>query len=107
MILSGIGKPWSIYEKISANLSSTGTPSFFLHRQKIVMVTECDSLLLFSWSGNIVDLVPMLSYANSFGIDVIGVTSNPECKLAKSSNIKIILPKVFEAGPHKLAAAYG
>ena len=41
-----------------------------------------------------------------FGIDVIGVTSNPECKLAKSSNIKIILPKVFEAGPHKLAAAY-
>ena len=71
------------------------------------MISEVDSLFLFSWSGNIVDLVPMLSYANSFWIDVIDVTSNPECKLAKSSNIKIILPKVFEAGPHKLAAAYG
>ena len=70
------------------------------------MISEGDSLFLFSWSGNIVDLVPMLSYANSFGIDVIGVTSNPECKLAKSSNIKMILPKVFEAGPHKLAVAY-
>ena len=70
------------------------------------MISEGDSLFLLLWSGNIVDLVPMLSYSNSFGIDVIGVTSNPECKLAKSSNIKIILPKVFESGPHKLAAAY-
>ena len=70
------------------------------------MSSEVDSLFLFSWSGNIVDLVPMLSYSNSFGIDVIGVTSNPECKLAKSSNIKIILPNLFEAGLHKLAAAY-
>ena len=69
------------------------------------MISEGDSLFLFSWSGNIVDLVPMLSYANRFGIDVIGITSNPECKLDKSSNIKIILPKVFESGPHKLAAA--
>lgn len=108
VILSGIGKPGHICAKISATLASTGTPSFFLHPAEashgdLGMISEGDTLFVFSWSGNTVELVPMLSYANRFGIDVIGVTSNPESTLAKASNIKIILPKVFEAGPHKLA----
>lgn len=108
VILSGIGKPGHICAKISATLASTGTPSFFLHPAEachgdLGMISENDTLFVFSLSGNTSELIPMLSYANRFGIDVIGVTSNPESSLARASVIKIILPKVSEAGPYKLA----
>lgn len=108
VILSGMGKPGHICAKIAATLASTGTPAFFLHPGEashgdLGMISDEDTLFVFSWSGNTVELVPMLSYANRFGIDVIGVTSNPDSELAKASKVKIILPKVEEAGPHKLA----
>ncbi|MBR1735298.1 MAG: KpsF/GutQ family sugar-phosphate isomerase [Alphaproteobacteria bacterium] len=108
VILSGMGKPGHVCVKIAATLASTGTPAFFLHPGEashgdLGMISADDTLFVFSWSGNTVELVPMLSYANRFGIDVIGVTSNPDSTLAKASTIKIILPKVEEAGPHKLA----
>lgn len=108
IILSGMGKPGHICAKVAATLSSTGTPAFFLHPGEashgdLGMISEDDTLFVFSWSGNTVELVPMLSYANRFGIDIIGVTSNPESTLAKAATIKLILPKVPEAGPYKLA----
>lgn len=108
VILSGMGKPGHICAKIAATLSSTGTPAFFLHPGEashgdLGMISEDDTLLIFSWSGNTAELVPMLSYANRFGIDVIGVTSNADSILAKTASIKLILPKVPEAGPYKLA----
>lgn len=107
-ILSGMGKPGHICAKIAATLSSTGTPAFFLHPAEashgdLGMISEDDTLVIFSWSGNTSELIPMLSYANRFGIDIIGVTANPDSTLAKSSSITLILPKVPEAGPYKLA----
>lgn len=108
VILSGMGKPGHIAKKIAATMSSVGTPAFFLHPAEashgdLGEISDKDVLLVFSLSGNTSELVPMLAYANRFGIEVIGVTANPDSALAKSSNVLILMPKVQEACPYNLA----
>ena len=108
VIVSGMGKPGHIGRKVSATLSSVGTPSFFLHPAEashgdLGEISEEDVLLVLSLSGNTQELVPMLSYANRFGIDVVAITSNPESILAKSASVVILMPKVDEACPYNLA----
>ena len=57
-----------------------------------------DTLLIFSVSGQSSELNPILRYANRFNIKVIGVSCKSSSMLLKHSNIKILLPKVTEAG---------
>lgn len=108
IIVSGMGKPGHVGRKIAATFSSTGTPSFFLHPAEashgdLGEISDRDSLLVLSLSGNTHELIPMLSYANRFGVDVIGITSNPSSVLAKTASVNIIIPKITEACPHNLA----
>lgn len=108
VIVSGMGKPGHIGKKISATLSSVGTPSFFLHPAEashgdLGEISDKDVLLVLSLSGNTQELIPMLSYANRFGIDIVAITANPESVLAKSGNIVILMPSINEACPYNLA----
>ncbi|MDR0968593.1 MAG: KpsF/GutQ family sugar-phosphate isomerase [Holosporaceae bacterium] len=108
VIVSGMGKPGHIGRKIAATLSSTGTPAFFLHPAEashgdLGEISEDDVLLVLSLSGNTLELVPMLSYANRFGIDVVAITSDSESILAKSAKVGVIMPKIKEACPYNLA----
>lgn len=103
LILAGIGKSGLISRKISATLSSTGTPSFFLHPSESLhgdlgQITKQDLLLILSYSGETEELKGIIQYANRFGIKIIGVASKKESMLLKASNIKIILPMVKESG---------
>ena len=108
VIVSGMGKPGHIGKKISATLASVGTPSFFLHPAEashgdLGEISKDDVLLVLSLSGNTSELIPLLSYANRFDIDVIGITANEDSILAKSSRVTILMPKVKEACPYNLA----
>jgi arabinose-5-phosphate isomerase len=108
VIVSGMGKPGHIGRKISSTLASTGTPSFFLHPAEashgdLGEISNEDVLLVLSLSGNTQELIPMLSYANRFGIDIVAITSNPESILAKSASICILMPQINEACPYNLA----
>lgn len=108
VIVSGMGKPGHIGRKISATLSSVGTPSFFLHPAEashgdLGEISNKDVLLVLSLSGSTQELIPMLSYANRFGIDIIAITGNPDSILAKSANVVILMPKIDEACPYNLA----
>jgi len=103
LILAGIGKSGLISRKISATLSSTGTPSFFLHPSESMhgdlgQVTKQDVLLILSYSGETEELKGIIQYANRFGIKIIGVASKRDSMLLKASNVKIVLPEVKEAG---------
>ena len=103
LILTGIGKSGLISRKISATLSSTGTPSFYLHPSEashgdLGQITKQDALLIFSYSGETEELRSIIEYANRFSIKIIGVASKKDSLLLKSSNVKIILPEVKEAG---------
>lgn len=103
LVLAGIGKSGLISRKISATLSSTGTPSFYLHPSEashgdLGQITKEDVLLIFSYSGETEELKNIIGYANRFAIQMIGVASKKNSLLLRSSNVKIVLPEVKEAG---------
>ena len=102
VIFAGIGKSGLVARKISATFSSVGIPSFFCHPSEALhgdlgQIEKKDILIIFSYSGNTVELTNMIKYANRFRIKIIGVASKPDSVLLKASDIKLILPKVKEA----------
>ena len=102
VIFAGIGKSGLIARKISATFSSVGVPSFFCDPAQALhgdmgQIEKKDILVIFSYSGNTVELTNMLKYANRYRIKIIGVASKPESLLLKASDVKLILPQVKEA----------
>ena len=102
IILAGIGKSGLIARKISATFSSVGIPSFFCDPAQALhgdmgQIEKKDILIIFSYSGNTLELTNMLSYANRYRIKIIGVASKPNSILLKASDIKLLVPEVKES----------
>jgi len=103
IILCGVGKSGIIANKISATLSSIGTPSFSLSANDcshgdMGSITKKDILILISYSGNSIELKNIINYANRNKVLLIGITSKKNSDLYKNSDIKLITPEVKEAG---------
>ena len=103
VILCGVGKSGIIANKISATLSSVGTPSFSLSANDcshgdLGSITKKDILILISYSGNSIELKNIINYANRNKILLIGVTSKKNSDLYKNSDIGLFTPEVKEAG---------
>ena len=103
IILCGVGKSGLIASKISATLSSVGSPSFSLSANDCLhgdlgSITKKDVLILISNSGKSDEIIPIIKFANRNKIKLIGIVSNKNSTLYKGSDIKILLPKVKEAG---------
>lgn len=102
VILSGMGKSGHIARKITATLTSTGTPAHFLHPAEashgdLGMITNADVLVLLSNSGETPELANIISYSKRFKVPLIGIASNLNSSLLKNANIPILLPKTKEA----------
>ena len=103
VILCGVGKSGLIAAKISATLSSVGTPSFCLSANDcshgdLGSITRKDVLILISYSGNSEELKNIIKYANRNKIVLIGIVSKKNSLLFKASDIKLYIPEVQEAG---------
>ena len=103
VIVCGVGKSGIIASKISATLSSVGTPSFSISANDcshgdLGRITKNDLLILISYSGNTSELKNIIKYAKTNKITLIGIVSNKESILYKSSNIKLLIPEVIESG---------
>ena len=103
VILCGVGKSGIIANKISATLSSVGTPSFSLSASDcshgdLGSITKKDILILISNSGNSIELKNIINYANRNKVLLIGITSKKNSDLYKNSDISLITPEVKEAG---------
>ena len=103
VILCGVGKSGIIANKISATLSSIGTPSFSLSASDcshgdLGSITKKDILILISYSGNSIELKNIINYANRNKVLLIGITSKKNSDLYKNSDIGLITPEVKEAG---------
>ena len=103
VILCGVGKSGLIAAKISATLSSVGTPSFNLSASDsshgdLGSVSKKDILILISYSGKTSELKNIIQYANRNKILLIGIMSKKDSILYKASDIKLIIPEVKESG---------
>ena len=108
VLVVGVGKSYIIGIKVSSTLSSLGTPSVAFNATDLqhgglgAIQKKHDVLLIFSVSGESSELNNILRYANRHNIYVVGVSCKSSSMLIRNSTIKILLPKVIEAG-HSLA----
>ena len=103
VILCGVGKSGLIASKIASTLASVGTPSFNLSASEashgdLGMISKKDILILISNSGETSELKNIIQYAKRNRILLIGIVSKKDSILFKASDIKLLIPKVVEAG---------
>jgi len=103
-LVVGVGKSYLVGLKIAATLSSLGTPSVAFSANDLqhgglgAIQKNHDVLLIFSVSGESSELNSILRYANRHNISIVGVSCKSSSMLLRYSNVKILLPKVVEAG---------
>ncbi len=103
VILCGVGKSGLIASKIASTLASVGTPSFSILASEashgdLGMISKKDILIIISNSGETKELKNIIQYAKRNKILLIGIVSKKESVLYKASDIKLLIPKVVEAG---------
>jgi arabinose-5-phosphate isomerase len=108
VVVTGLGKSGLVGAKIAATLSSTGTPSFFLHSADALhgdsgALTPGDVLIAISNSGETNEVNAFAAMAKGWGNQVIAITKNANSTLAKSANAAINIAFDKEADPLNLA----
>ncbi len=108
VVITGMGKSGIIGKKISATLSSTGTPSFFLHPAEAIhgdlgMISKDDILIAISNSGETPELISIIPIVKRWGNKVIAITNNKNSTLAKEADVHLFLNVEREACPLNLA----
>lgn len=91
VIVTGMGKPGFIAQKISATLSSTGTPSLYLHPAEALhgdlgRVTKEDAIIALSNSGETDEIVKLLPIVKKIGARLIALTGNVKSSLARNAD---------------------
>ena len=104
VVVTGMGKSGIIGKKIAATLSSTGTPSFFLHPAESThgdsgAITRDDVVIAISNSGETQELLNLLPLIKRFGTPMIGLTGGTESTLAKASDVTLDISVEKEACP--------
>ncbi|MDG2187650.1 MAG: KpsF/GutQ family sugar-phosphate isomerase [Hyphomicrobiales bacterium] len=107
IIFCGLGKSGHIANKISATMTSTGTPSIFLHASEanhgdLGVIRKNDLLFIVSNSGETNELKNIINYAQNNQIEIISLTSNKKSFISSNSDISIVLPVYEEAYPNSL-----
>jgi arabinose-5-phosphate isomerase len=108
IVVTGMGKSGHIANKIAATLSSTGSPSFFMHPGEAShgdfgMITRQDTVIAISNSGNTLELVTLLPLLKRLEIPLITLTGNKESTLAKAADVNLDVSIKQEACPLGLA----
>jgi len=108
VIVSGIGKSGIIGRKISATLTSTGTPANFLHPVEglhgdLGIVGPDDVAVLISNSGETSELAGLVDYFVRTGVPIIALTGDCESPLAAVAVVTLDCSIAEEACPMDLA----
>ena len=94
VVVTGMGKPGFIAQKISATFSSTGTPSLFLHPAEAIhgdlgRVTKDDIVLALSNSGETEEILKLLPVIKKIGAKLISFAGDKSSTLWKRSDFVI------------------
>src|SRR5262245_31457844 len=108
VIVTGMGKSGIIAHKISATLSSTGTPAIFLHAAEAVhgdlgVVQADDVVLALSYTGETDELLQLLEAIRRIGARLIAITGRPGSTLGLASDVTLSCRVAEEACPMNLA----
>lgn len=108
VVVTGMGKSGHISSKIAATLASTGTPAFFMHPAEashgdLGMITEHDTLLAVSYSGETDEVLTILPLVKRMGARLISMTGNAASTLAKAADVHLDVSVTEEACPLNLA----
>lgn len=102
VIACGIGKAGLIARKVSATLSSTGTPSYVLHPSEALhgdlgAVQPGDAGLFFSYSGETIDVVRVAMEMRRMDCSLVAITRSRGTALGRVSQAVLELGQLVEA----------
>ena len=92
LIVSGMGKSGLISQKIASTMSSTGTPTYFVHPGEAIhgdlgMITGQDIIIILSNSGETSELIQILPSLKKKNVTIIGLIGKYGSTLANKSDI--------------------
>jgi len=108
VIVCGMGKTGIVARKIAATLSSTGTPSIFLHSADAAhgdsgQVTRGDIVIIISQSGETEETIRLLPLVKKIGAKIIAMTGNPKSTLGRHADLILNIAVKSEGCPLGLA----
>ena len=108
VVVTGMGKPGFIAQKISATFASTGTPSLYLHPAEALhgdlgRLVPGDLVLALSNSGETDELLRLLPAIRRLGAPIVAMTSGTRNSLADRADVVLEIGPVPEACPLGLA----
>jgi arabinose-5-phosphate isomerase len=104
VVVTGMGKPGLVGQKISATLSSLGIPSLWLHPAEAAhgdlgRVTGQDVVVALSHSGETDEILHLLPVLKRIGAKVVAVTGSPRSRLARQADVVLHTHVKSEASP--------
>jgi len=108
VVVMGMGKSGHVGRKIAATLSSTGTPSLFVHPAEashgdLGMVAAGDVVLAISNSGESDELNAILPALKRLDVPVVAMTAGADSSLARHADLRLDSTVDEEACPLNLA----
>ena len=102
--ISGIGKPAHIAGYLASLISSTGTPTYFLHGTEAVhgscgQLVPGDVVIFISNSGETAEMKATVLAVKNNGCRVIGVSGGEQSWLARQSDVFLYAGAMQEGGP--------
>jgi arabinose-5-phosphate isomerase len=94
VVVTGMGKSGLIGRKISATLSSTGTPSFFLHPAEALhgdlgMLARGDAMLAVTYGGETEEIIQLLEALKRLEVRLVTLTGKIHSTLAEASDVAL------------------
>lgn len=108
VIPCGLGKSGHIARKTAGTLSSTGTPSLFLHAAEALhgdlgMVTADDIVIFYTYSGESDEIARIFPALAAIGARSIALTGRPDSSVGKAASLVLDCAVPREACPNNLA----
>jgi arabinose-5-phosphate isomerase len=108
VVVTGLGKSGHIARKISATLSSTGTPACFLHPSEALhgdlgLVSSGDVLIAIAYGGETTEVLQVVKHAKRRDCTTIAITGALSSSLSRLADITLDGSVRQEAGPLRLA----
>ena len=108
IITIGVGKSGHIAQKISATLSSTGSPSYFIHATEalhgdIGIISNNDAILILSHSEESKEILELIPSLQNIGCEIFSFTGQVKSSIAERTEINISTEVDREACPLNLA----